>query len=125
MSIHYNLILKYLVKGLELFVLRFRRPRRVHRWNVRHASFQALCLSERQQPAWEGRCVAVIRFAPGSVVFRRGGLLLSRSFIAPGLGAVFLGILHLGDNLASLAARVMVVGMRRRLQLGTTFSACK
>jgi len=65
----------------------------------------------------------VIRFAPGSVVFRRGGLLLSRSFIAPGLGAVFLGILHLGDNLASLAARVMVVGMRRRLQLGTTFSA--
>jgi len=82
----------------------------------------ALCPHERQQPAMVGGYIAAPHCAGSSAVFCWGVLLLGRSFVAPGLGAVLLRVLHLSDNLASLAARVVVVRVRRRLQLGTTFS---
>jgi len=55
---------------------------------------------------------------PASILLSRGGdLFLCWSFLAAGVEAVFLRVLHLGHDLPRLAAGIVMVGVSRRLQL--------
>jgi len=55
---------------------------------------------------------------PASILLSGGGdLFLCWSFLAAGVEAVFLRVLHLGHDLPRLAAGIVMVGVSRRLQL--------
>jgi len=53
----------------------------------------------------------------------RARLLLRWSFVSASFSAILLCVLHLCDDLPRLAARVVMIRVRRRLQFGATFSA--
>jgi len=61
---------------------------------------------------------------PASILLSGGGdLFLCWSFLAAGVEAVFLRVLHLGHDLPRLAAGIVMVGVSRRLQLWTSLPA--